>query len=97
DNLDLAAASRRPDVAARITVFVRGRSDATGLTSVTHGGETSEIMSWIMVNSVVTAQTTHKILGEVPFCSQYYWRRMAGSTGLEPAASAVTGQRSNQL
>ena len=24
-------------------------------------------------------------------------RRMAGSTGLEPAASAVTGQRSNQL
>ena len=26
-----------------------------------------------------------------------YLRRMAGSTGLEPAASAVTGQRSNQL
>ena len=24
-------------------------------------------------------------------------RRMAGTTGLEPAASAVTGQRSNQL
>jgi hypothetical protein len=24
-------------------------------------------------------------------------RRLAGSTGLEPAASAVTGQRSNQL
>jgi hypothetical protein len=25
------------------------------------------------------------------------WKRMAGTTGLEPAASAVTGQRSNQL
>ena len=25
------------------------------------------------------------------------WERMAGTTGLEPAASAVTGQRSNQL
>ena len=25
------------------------------------------------------------------------FKRMAGSTGLEPAASAVTGQRSNQL
>ena len=25
------------------------------------------------------------------------FQRMAGSTGLEPAASAVTGQRSNQL
>ena len=24
-------------------------------------------------------------------------KRMAGTTGLEPAASAVTGQRSNQL
>jgi hypothetical protein len=24
-------------------------------------------------------------------------RKMAGTTGLEPAASAVTGQRSNQL
>ena len=24
-------------------------------------------------------------------------RKMAGATGLEPAASAVTGQRSNQL
>ena len=24
-------------------------------------------------------------------------RKLAGSTGLEPAASAVTGQRSNQL
>jgi hypothetical protein len=25
------------------------------------------------------------------------FKRMAGTTGLEPAASAVTGQRSNQL
>ena len=25
------------------------------------------------------------------------WKEMAGTTGLEPAASAVTGQRSNQL
>ena len=27
----------------------------------------------------------------------FTWKDMAGTTGLEPAASAVTGQRSNQL
>ncbi len=32
---------------------------------------------------------------KVPFCKSL--KRMAGTTGLEPAASAVTGQRSNQL
>jgi hypothetical protein len=32
---------------------------------------------------------------KVPFCKCL--KRMAGTTGLEPAASAVTGQRSNQL
>ena len=26
----------------------------------------------------------------------YYWNCVAGSTGLEPAASGVTGRRSNQ-
>ena len=34
------------------------------------------------------------ILGTIPSNSL---KRMAGTTGLEPAASAVTGQRSNQL
>jgi hypothetical protein len=34
---------------------------------------------------------------EGPFFSTKRWKRMAGTTGLEPAASAVTGQRSNQL
>jgi hypothetical protein len=29
--------------------------------------------------------------------SLHYLKGMAGTTGLEPAASAVTGQRSNQL
>ncbi len=29
--------------------------------------------------------------------SSWYLKRMAGTTGLEPATSAVTGQRSNQL
>jgi hypothetical protein len=32
---------------------------------------------------------------KVPICKPL--KRMAGTTGLEPAASAVTGQRSNQL
>ena len=31
------------------------------------------------------------------FFSYKLLKRMAGTTGLEPAASAVTGQRSNQL
>jgi hypothetical protein len=34
------------------------------------------------------------VLGAIPFNSL---KRMAGTTGLEPAASAVTGQHSNQL
>jgi hypothetical protein len=34
------------------------------------------------------------LLGAIPSNSL---KRMAGTTGLEPAASAVTGQRSNQL
>ena len=34
------------------------------------------------------------VLGAIPPNSL---KRMAGTTGLEPAASAVTGQRSNQL
>ena len=37
---------------------------------------------------------THKGLAEKSVCGLI---RMAGTTGLEPAASAVTGQRSNQL
>ncbi len=44
------------------------------------------------------------ILLIVPFCShagkptfRKCLKRMAGTTGLEPATSAVTGQRSNQL
>ncbi len=34
------------------------------------------------------------LLGAIP---SNLLKRMAGTTGLEPAASAVTGQRSNQL
>jgi hypothetical protein len=34
------------------------------------------------------------VLGSIP---SNLLKRMAGTTGLEPAASAVTGQRSNQL
>ena len=34
------------------------------------------------------------LLGTIP---SNLLKRMAGTTGLEPAASAVTGQRSNQL
>jgi hypothetical protein len=34
---------------------------------------------------------------ELIFTAPKYLKRMAGTTGLEPAASAVTGQRSNQL
>ena len=44
------------------------------------------------------------ILLIVPFCShagkptfRKCFEKMAGTTGLEPATSAVTGQRSNQL
>jgi len=33
----------------------------------------------------------------IPPADERSARRLAGSTGLEPAASAVTGQRSNQL
>ena len=35
----------------------------------------------------------------IEFCwdASILWKDMAGTTGLEPAASAVTGQRSNQL
>ena len=33
----------------------------------------------------------------IPPAGERSARRLAGSTGLEPAASAVTGQRSNQL
>src|SRR6516162_11775613 len=46
-------------------------------------------------------KTPGKIFWESQTCgghsSRRFLRRMAGSTGLEPAASAVTGQRSNQL
>jgi hypothetical protein len=35
--------------------------------------------------------------GENPGVARKFLKKMAGTTGLEPAASAVTGQRSNQL
>lgn len=34
---------------------------------------------------------------EIALKNQHPGKRVAGATGLEPAASAVTGQRSNQL
>ena len=37
------------------------------------------------------------LAGIVGAATLYRNGRMAGTTGLEPAASAVTGQRSNQL
>ena len=42
----------------------------------------------------VWVQTWVGVLGTIP---SNLLKRMAGTTGLEPAASAVTGQRSNQL
>ena len=38
-----------------------------------------------------------KSVNREPFSLRKLLKRMAGTTGLEPAASAVTGQRSNQL
>ena len=35
-------------------------------------------------------------LGDALANPWYYWNCVAGSTGLEPAASGVTGRRSNQ-
>src|ERR1039458_5409950 len=45
----------------------------------------------------VTTQTTTQIRNQESHSLRKRLKRMAGSTGLEPAASAVTGQRSNQL
>ena len=44
-----------------------------------------------------TGQPTIPNRREKPFFHHKCLKRMAGTTGLEPAASAVTGQRSNQL
>ena len=41
-------------------------------------------------------KNTYK-LGAVLPIPWYYWNCVAGSTGLEPAASGVTGRRSDQL
>jgi hypothetical protein len=46
---------------------------------------------------VVSPQAATQIPGSRPFSLRKLLKRMAGTTGLEPAASAVTGQRSNQL
>jgi hypothetical protein len=40
---------------------------------------------------------TKQVTKQVDFSNHKPLKRMAGTTGLEPAASAVTGQRSNQL
>src|SRR5207237_3249555 len=45
----------------------------------------------------VTTQRTTQNHWTEPFTLRKCLKRMAGTTGLEPAASAVTGQRSNQL
>ena len=45
----------------------------------------------------VTTQATTQNQRKVPFSLRKLLKGMAGTTGLEPAASAVTGQRSNQL
>src|SRR5579864_5653720 len=44
---------------------------------------------------LIGPQTEPQRLFLVGLCKPF--KRMAGTTGLEPAASAVTGQRSNQL
>ena len=49
--------------------------------------------------AVFTAQGTAEEISEEPSFRLYckILKGLAGTTGLEPAASAVTGQRSNQL
>src|SRR5271155_2249211 len=46
---------------------------------------------------MVMTQTATQNRSVAPFSAHNSFKRMAGTTGLEPAASAVTGQRSNQL
>src|SRR5215813_106963 len=55
------------------------------------------MLSWEGTKRVVTTQATTQNQVEGPFLLRKYLKGMAGTTGLEPAASAVTGQRSNQL
>src|SRR5262252_3007935 len=50
-----------------------------------------------LAGSAKNAETTTQIQPRRLFLLWKSLRRMAGTTGLEPAASAVTGQRSNQL
>ena len=58
------------------------------------------LTSWVHPRGLqgwITTQTRAQIRRERPFPPQKYLKEMAGTTGLEPATSAVTGQRSNQL
>src|SRR5580704_14038591 len=49
-----------------------------------------------LIQGVTPQNTSQNRLG-MPFLRLKPLKGMAGTTGLEPAASAVTGQRSNQL
>ena len=75
---------------------------ATGTLSASSGGPIRELMSafgtsWLRRDALRATLALDAACLDSAAIEASVWRSLAGSTGLEPAASGVTGRRSNQL